>query len=79
MTYSACEPFAKHRERIRKYKGTANLKHLYKNELDKSCFTDDATCSDNKDLAKRTISDKILKIELMKLLEIAIMMDIKKH
>ena len=61
MTYSACEPFAKHRERIRKYKGTANLKHLYRNELDKSYFTDDATYSDNKDLAKRTISDKILK------------------
>ena len=30
-------------------------------ELDKVCFTHDAAYSDSKDLAKRTISDKILK------------------
>ena len=29
--------------------------------LDKACFADDAAYSDSKDLAKRTISDKILK------------------
>ena len=29
-------------------------------ELDKSCFAHDAAYSDSKDLAKRTISDKIL-------------------
>ena len=34
---------------------------MYKNELDKVCFSHDAAYSDNKDLAKRTISDKILK------------------
>ena len=31
------------------------------NELDKACFTHDAAYSDNKDLTKRTIADKILK------------------
>ena len=32
-------------------------------ELDKSCFAHDAAYSDSKDLAKRTISDKILNTE----------------
>ena len=38
-----------------------NSKHLYRHELDKASFAHDAVCSDSKDLAKRTISDKILK------------------
>ena len=42
-------------------KETGNLKHLYRNELDKACFAHDAAHSDSKDLAKRTIRDKILK------------------
>ena len=37
------------------------MKHLYRNELDKACFAHDAAHSDSKNLAKRTISDKILK------------------
>ena len=40
---------------------TGDLKHLYRNELDKACFDNDVAISDSKDLAKRTISDKILK------------------
>ena len=60
-TYSACEPFTKHRERIQKFRKTNNLKHLYRNELDKACFAYDVAYSDSKDLAKKTISDKILK------------------
>ena len=31
------------------------------NELDKACFTHDATYSDSKDLTKRTVADKVLK------------------
>ena len=42
-------------------KELCNLKHLYRNKLHKTCFTHDATYSDKKDLAKRTILDKILK------------------
>ena len=59
--YSACGPFTKHHERIQKFRETGTLKHFYGNELDKACFAHDATYSDCKDLAKRTISDKILK------------------
>ena len=59
FTCSACGTFTKHRERIQKFRETSNLKHLYRNELDKTCFAHDAAYSDSKDLAKRTISDKI--------------------
>ena len=34
---------------------------IYRNRLDKACFAYDAVYSDSKDLAKITISDKILK------------------
>ena len=34
---------------------------MYRNELDKACFTHEVEYSGSKDLAKRTISDKILK------------------
>ena len=61
FTYRACGPFTKHRERIQKFRETGDLKHLYRNELDKDCFAHDAAYSGSKDLAKRTISDKILK------------------
>ena len=40
---------------------TGKLKHLYGSELHKACFTHDVAYSGSKDLAKRTISDKILK------------------
>ena len=42
-------------------KETGNLKYLYKIELDKACLAHDATNSNSKDLAKSTISGKILK------------------
>ena len=61
FTHSACVPFTKHRERLEKFRETDNLKHLYKNELNKSCFAHDGANSDSKDLAKETVSDKILK------------------
>ena len=49
------------RERIRKFRETGKLKHLYRNKADKACFAHDAAYSDNKDFADRYISDKILK------------------
>ena len=30
FTDSTCEPFTKHRERIKKFRETGNLKHLYR-------------------------------------------------
>ena len=61
FTYSACGPFTKHEQRIQKFKETGDTNYIYKNELDKACFTHDAACSDSKDLTKRTVADKILK------------------
>ena len=61
FTCSAFRPFTKHPERIKKFKETSNLKHIYKNDLDKACCIHDAAYSDSKDLAKRTTADEILK------------------
>ena len=61
FTYSVCGPFTKHKQRIRKFKETGDTNYIYKNELDKACFTYDAAYSDSKDLTKRTVADKILK------------------
>ena len=61
FTFSNCRPLTKHRERIQKFRETENLKHLYRNELNNACLAHDAAYSKSKDLAKRTISDKILK------------------
>ena len=60
FTYSSCGSLNK-RERIQKFREKENLKHFYRNELDKACFAHDAAYSDSEDLAKRTILDKILK------------------
>ena len=38
FTYSDCEPLTKHRQKIKKFRGTGNLKQLCRNELDKACF-----------------------------------------
>ena len=60
LTYSACGPFTKHKQRI-KVKETGDTNYIYKNELGKACFAHDAAYSDSKDLTKRTVADKILK------------------
>ena len=61
FNYSACGPFTKHKQRIQKFKETGDTNYIYKNELDKACFTHDATYSDSKNLTKRTIAGKILR------------------
>ena len=45
--------------RLNNVKG--GLKHIYRIELHKTGFAHDSAYSDSKDLAKRTVSDKILK------------------
>ena len=59
ITYSACGPFTKLKQRIQKFKETGDTNYIYKNELDKACFAHDAAYSDSKDLTKRTVTDKI--------------------
>ena len=63
FTYSVCGPLTKHEQRIQKFKETGDTNYVHKNELDKACFVHDAAYSDSKDLTKRTIADKILKIK----------------
>ena len=42
FTYSACGPFTKHEQRIQKFKEADDTNYVYKNELDKACFVNDA-------------------------------------
>ena len=61
FSYSGCGTFTKHDQRIQNFKKTGDTNYIYKNELDKGCFSHDAAYSDSKDLTKRTVADKILK------------------
>ena len=62
FTDGACESFTKYRERIKRFRETGNLKLLKRNQLDRACFAHNAAYSNSKDIAKRTISDKTLKV-----------------
>ena len=61
FVYSACEPFTRHKERIKKFKQTGDTRYIYKNEVDKACFQHDSAYADHKDLIKRTKPDKVLR------------------
>ena len=61
FVYSACGPFSRHKERIKKFKQTGDTRYIYRNELDKACFQHDSAYADNKDLINRTKSDKVLR------------------
>ena len=58
LTYSACGPFTKNKERIQKFEQTGDSRYIYKNELDKACFQHDMAYGD---LKKRTADDKVLR------------------
>ena len=61
FTHSACGPFTKKKQRIQKFMQTGDTNYIYKNELDKACFQHDMAYGKQKDLEKRTQSDKVLK------------------
>ena len=61
FTYSACGPFSKHKEKIKKLKETGDTRFIYRNDLDKACFQHDSAYADSKDLVNRTRSDKVLR------------------
>ena len=61
FVYSACGPFTRHKERIKKFKQTGDTRYIYRNDLDKACFQHDSAYADNKDLINRTKADKVLK------------------
>ena len=59
LTYSACGPFTKNKEKIITFMQTRNTNFIYKNYLDKACFQYDAAHAASKDLARITQSDKV--------------------
>ena len=61
FVYSACGPFTRHKERIKKFKQTGDTRYIYRNELDKACFQHDSGYADHKDLINRTEADKVLR------------------
>ena len=61
FVYSACGPFTRHKERIKKFKQTGDIRYIYRNELDKACFQHDSAYADHKDLINRTEADKVLR------------------
>ena len=78
LTYIACGPFTKDKERIQRFKETGDTSYIYKNELDKACFQHDMAYGDFKDLTKRTAADKVLRDKAFKIASDKIMMDIKE-
>ena len=67
FTYSACDPFTKNKERIKKFMKTGNTDFIYKNELDKACFQHDMVYWNLKDLTRRTAWDKVLRDKTFKI------------
>ena len=61
FVYSACGPFTRHKERIKEFNRTGDMRYIYRNELDKACFQHDSAYADHKDLISRTKSDKVLR------------------
>ena len=57
FTYSACRPPTKNKKRIKKIKETGDLRYIYQNKLDKSCFHHDMAYGDFKYLPRRATSD----------------------
>ena len=67
FTFSACGPFTKNKERIKKFKQSSNTDFIYKNELDKAYFQHDMAYGKSKDLVKKTQSDKVLRDKAFKI------------
>ena len=61
FVYSACVPFTRHKERIKKFKQTGDTRYIYRNQLDEACFQHDSAYADHKDLINRTEADKVLR------------------
>ena len=49
---------------IKKFKETGDLNYICKNKIDRACFTYDAPYAKSNDLAKQSVSDKVLKDSL---------------
>ena len=58
------------KKEFKNFKKTGDTSYIYKNELDKACFQHDMAYGDFKDLAKRTIANKVLRDRGFKLSKI---------
>ena len=61
FVYSACGPFTRYKERIKKFKHPGDTRLLYRNELDKACFKHDAAYAKYTDVENRLTSDQKLR------------------
>ena len=59
--YSACGPFTKNKEKIKKIKEIGDSRYIYQNELEKAYFQHDMSYGDFRDLNRRTAGDKVLR------------------
>ena len=59
--------FTRHEDRVNKFIQPRDTNYIYKNELDKACFTHDAAYSDFKDIKNRTAADKTLRDKAYKI------------
>ena len=50
FTYSACGPFTKNQQIIKKFMHTGDINFIYRNDLDKACFQHDMAYGKYKDL-----------------------------
>ena len=60
FTHSACGPFTKNKERMKKFKETGDSKYINQNKLDNACFQHEIAYGDFKDLARKSFADKVL-------------------
>ena len=67
FTYSACGPFTKDKEIVKKFKERGDTNYIYKNELDKVYLQHDMAYRDFKDLTKRTTADNVLRDKAFKI------------
>ena len=54
LTYSACGPFTKNKERIKTFNETGDSLYIYQNEPEKGCFQYDMAYGNFKDLARKS-------------------------
>ena len=60
FAYNACWPLTKDKEKMQKFKQTADSRYIYKYELDEACFQHDMAYGNFKDLPGRTVGEKVL-------------------
>ena len=76
--YSACGPYTKNKKRIQKSKETGDSRNIYQSEPDKAYSQYDMAYEDFQNLPRRTIFDKVLRVNYLKLLKTQNMMDVKE-